>query len=153
GPPGGVPPRREPAPGPVAAPPAPRRRFAWATLFWSALGGLVTLGLGLAVTKLIEDLYARTPWLGWVGLALAAVAAVALIAVLVREAAGLARLHAVEKLRARAAAAAAADDRAEARAVVRGLLAITHAQPRLARARAALAAHLADILDGADLVR
>ena len=48
----------------------PERLFHGAALFWSALSGLVVMGLGLAVASLIEDLFARSPWLGAVGLAL-----------------------------------------------------------------------------------
>ena len=36
------------------------------------------MALGLAVTSLIEDLFARAPWLGAVGLALGALAGLAL---------------------------------------------------------------------------
>ena len=43
----------------------------WGTLFWSAMSGLVVMALGLAITNLIEDLAARSPWLGAIGLALA----------------------------------------------------------------------------------
>src|SRR5262249_33095871 len=50
---------------PAQAPaPAIRRRFPWGTVFWSALGGLVLLGLGLSITNLIQELYARVQWLG-----------------------------------------------------------------------------------------
>lgn len=132
---------------------APRRRLPWAKLFWSAAGGLVSLGLSLAVVRLIEDLFARAPWLGWVGLALAALAGVALLAVVAREAIGLARLAAVEKLRERAASAIALDDGDAARALVRDLLAFARPSPRLAHGRAMLEGHLQDIIDGADLVR
>ena len=34
-----------------AAAPAAQRRFRWGTVFWSALGGLVALGAGLATTR------------------------------------------------------------------------------------------------------
>jgi len=140
---------------PAVVPPAvrPRRRFPWGTVFWSALGSLTLLGLGLAVTNLVEDLAARSTLLGSIGLALAILAALALVAVAAREAFGLARLAAVEKLRGRAEDVIAADDREGARAVVRELLAITRAAPQLARSRAAIASHLDDIIDGADLVR
>jgi putative membrane protein len=139
---------------PAVIPPLPRRRrFAWATVFWSALGGLTVLGLGLAVIGLVEDLAARSTALGALGLVLAIVAALALAAILTREAVGLARLAAVEKLHARAEQVIAADDRDGARVLVRELLAVIHAEPRLARSRAAIAGHLDDIIDGADLVR
>jgi putative membrane protein len=131
----------------------PRKRFAWAAVFWSALGALTLLGLGLAVVRLIEDLAARSAALGAVGLVLAIVAALALVAILIREAIGLARLAAVEKLHARAEQAIAADDREAARVLVRELLTVVAGEPRLARSRAAIAGHLDDIIDGADLVR
>jgi putative membrane protein len=141
-------------PVPVGAVPAPaRRRFPWSGLFWSAAGGLVSLGLGLAVTRLIEDLFARTPWLGWAGLGLAALAGLALMVIATRETIGLMRLSAVEKLRERAVQVIALDDRDGGRALVRELVAFARETPRFARGRAALETHLHEIIDGADLVR
>jgi putative membrane protein len=130
----------------------PRKRFAWAAVFWSSLGALTLLGLGLAVIRLIEDLAARSAALGALGLVLAIVAALALIAILTREAIGLARLAAVEKLHTRADQVIAADDRDGARLLVRELLTIVAGEPRLARSRATVAGHLDDIIDGADLM-
>jgi putative membrane protein len=145
-----------PAPDPalpaVVPVPPPRRRFAWSTVFWSSLGALTLLGLGLGVTRLIEDLAARSAALGALGLVLATIAALALLAILTREAIGLARLAAVEKLHARAEQVIAADDREAARTLVRELLRVVSAEPRLARSRAVIAGHLDDIIDGADLV-
>ena len=137
----------------VPAAPRRRRRLPWSTLFWSALGGLVSLALGLAVIRLVEDLFARATWLGWVGFALAILAALALGAIVAREAIGLARLAAVEKLRERAVAAITLDDRDGARTLIHELLAFARTAPRLARGRAALERHVRDIIDGADLVR
>jgi putative membrane protein len=137
----------------VVAPPKPRRGVPWGAMFWAAAGGLVVLGFALAVAKLVEDLFARSDALGYLALICAILAAVALLAVTIREAAGLARLHAVEQLRLRAVAAAAEDDRDAARAVVRDLIAIERVEPRLARARAELRAHAQTIIDGTDLIR
>ena len=139
----------------IADPPlaAPRRRFPWGRLFWSAAGGLVSIGLSLAVVRLIEDLFARAEWLGWSGLVLALLAGLALLGIVVRETIGLMRLAAVEALRARAVATIASDDRAAARTLVRELLVFAQSTPRMARGRAALQGHLSDIIDGADLVR
>ena len=141
-------------PAVTASPIMPRRRrFPWGKLFWSAAGGLVSIGLSLAVIRLVEDLFARAEWLGWTGLALALLAGLALLGIAMRETIGLMRLAAVEKLRARAVETIATDDRDAARTLVRELLAFTHKAPRLARGRAALDGHLRDIIDGADLVR
>jgi putative membrane protein len=138
----------------VEAPLVPvRRGFRWGAMFWSALGGLVTLGLGLAITRLIEDLFARSEGFGYIGLALAAAAALALVVVVIREALGLARLATIEKLHLRAAAVLASDDRTESRVIVQDLLGLAHQNPHLARARAALQGHADDIIDGADMIR
>ena len=141
-------------PVPLDAPLLPvQRGFRWAAVFWSAIGGLVTLGFGLAVTRLIEDLFARSESLGYLGLALAIAAALALVIVVAREALGLARLATIEKLHLRASAVLASDDRAESRAIVQDLLGLAHQNPHLARARAALQGHADDIIDGADMIR
>ena len=141
-------------PVPIEAPlvPAPRG-FRWGAMFWSALGGLVTLGLGLGITRLIEDLFARSESFGYIGLAFAAAAALAFVVVVTREALGLARLATIEKLHLRAAAVLVSDDRAESRAIVQELLGLAHQNPHLARARAALQGHADDIIDGADMIR
>jgi putative membrane protein len=141
-------------PVPVEAPLVPvQRRFRWGMVFWSAVGGLTLLGLGLGVTRLIEDLFARSESLGIVGLAFAVAAALALAIVIAREAFGLARLAAIEKLHLRAGAVLVSDDRAESRAIVRDLLGLARQNPHLARARAALQGHAGDIIDGADMIR
>lgn len=140
-------------PVPVAITPLPKRRFGWGTLFWTALGGLVMLGAGLATVSLIEDLYARAEWLGGLGFALAALAGLSLLVIIGREAYALARLASIEKLHARAVSALAHDNRDEARAIVRELTSALSAAPQLARARHDLADHVTEIIDGADLMR
>jgi putative membrane protein len=144
----------EPAwPVPVlTAAPAPRR-LPWATLFWSACGGLTFIGLGVTVTRFIEDLFDRNTELGVLGAGLAGLAALALVGIVLREAVGLWRLSAVEKLRQRGALVLASDDRVEGHAVVRQVLALARQMPRLARARSGVESHLGEIIDGADLVR
>jgi putative membrane protein len=134
-------------------PVARQRRFRWGAVFWTSVGGLVLLGLGLGVSRLIEDLFARSESLGFVGVAFASAAALALLVVATREAFGLARLAAIEKLHLRAAAVLASDDRAESRGIVQELVKLAHQNPHLARARAALASHAGEIIDGADMIR
>ncbi|MGU3493164.1 YcjF family protein [Xanthobacteraceae bacterium A53D] len=142
----------EPALAPVA-PQKRRRLISLGGLFWTALGGLVSLGTGLAVTRLIEDLFARADWLGAVGLGFAALFAIAILGLIGREMLGLARLSSLDSLRERAADAMARDDRPEAERVARDLIALSKENPRLARARGDLSTHLGAIIDGADLVR
>ena len=141
-------------PVPVEAPIVPAQRgFRWGAVFWSAIGGLVVLGLGLGVTRLIEDLFARSEGLGFLGLAFAFAATLAFAVVIAREAFGLARLATIEKLHLRAAAVLLSDDHAESRTIVHDLLKLAHQNPHLARARATLQGHADDIIDGADLIR
>ncbi len=139
------------APEPLLTP-APKRGR-WGLLFGAALSGLVSLALGLAAARLIEDLFARADPLGYIGLGLLALAVLAAIVLIGREIIGLARLRATDRLRARAEKVLASDDRAESRAVVDDLLARTAANPHLAKARAELTRHRTDIIDGADLIR
>jgi putative membrane protein len=149
-------PEADPAqlPMPIDVPLVPARRgFRWGTLFLAATGGLVLLGLGLGIVNLIEDLFARSESLGLLGVAFAIAAALALTVVIAREAFGLARLATIEKLHLRAAEVLVSDDRAASRAIVDDLLKLAHQNPQLARARAALAGHADDIIDGADMIR
>jgi putative membrane protein len=151
-----VTPEMDPALLPVTidAPIVPAQRgFRWGAVFWSAVAGLTLLGLGLGVTRLIEDLFTRSESLGYLGLALAAIAALTLAVVVGREAFGLARLATIEKLHLRAAAVLVSDDRAESRAIVQELVGLAHQNPQLARARAALQGHTDDIIDGADMIK
>lgn len=135
-------------------PPAPvKRSWRWGTLLWSALGGLVALGVSLAVTQLVEELFARSEALGFLGLALALLAALAFFAIVARETYGLLRLATIEKLHARAEGAIASDERKAGRAVASDLVALFAKVPQLARGRASVQSHLDDIIDGGDMVR
>jgi len=129
-----------------------RRRFRWGRVFFSALGGLVALGLGLAVDNLVRDLFARGDWLGWLGLGLAAVAGLAAIVVLGRELAALIRLGRIDALRLDTALAAERDDAEAAVEAARALLALYAGRPDTARGRAKLAGHLREVIDGRDLL-
>ena len=146
---------RDALPSPIAAAESRRaaKRLPWAAMFWVSAGGLVLLAIILGIVNLIDELMSRAAWLGSLGTALAAVAAIALFAIVAREVAGLAKLAAIDRLRARAGAILVGDDRAAGRALGRDLIALTRRTPQLARARARLESHLGDIIDGADLVR
>jgi putative membrane protein len=130
-----------------------RRWFPWRKILFGAAGGLISLAVGLAVTKLIEDLFARFEALGWFALGLAGLAALALLGIIARELMGLSRLAKIDSLRARATETLRTDNRAEGQAIVRDLLAIENQVPHLARSRAKLQAHFSEIIDGADLIR
>lgn len=126
--------------------------LSWGGLFWSALGGLVSLGIGLWITRLIDDLFARVPSLGWIGLGLVALAGVALLAIVVRELVGIGRQRQVAVLHKALADAHATDDGAKARAGLSELAALYAKRPETARARQEMAALAAEIIDGRDLI-
>jgi putative membrane protein len=140
-------------PVPIEAAAVPRRAFGWGTVFWTGIAGMVLLGLGLGVTHLIEDLFARSESLGVLGVAFTAAAALALGVVTMRELAALVRLATIEKLHARATSVLVSDNRDESREILKDLLKIAHQNPQLARARTALAGHADDIIDGADMIK
>ena len=104
--------------------PARRRRAPLATIFAGAVGGLVSLGVGVAVERLVADLFAREPWLGWVALVLAAAAALALLGIVAREIGGVLRERRIERLRADAADAIAVRDAARAKTIAREVAAL-----------------------------
>jgi len=145
---------------PFAAPPPeaeiaaamPRRGIRWSRYLLAALGGLITLGIGLAIDNLISDLFSRNDALGWLAVGLAAVAVLALFALAVREIVGLLRVRKITRIHERAAAAIESDDRTAARHIARELIRLYEGRPETARARAALAVHVGEIIDGRDLV-
>lgn len=129
------------------------RRGPWLRLALAALGGLFSLGIGLALADLVARLFAYSALLGGVGLLFVALLIIALIALAAREIATLSRLARVEHLRARADALLASDDRVGARVLAAELTTLYAARPDMARARAELGQHMSTIVDGADLVR
>src|SRR5450631_433566 len=64
---------------------AARSLMSWGGLFWSALGGLVSLAFSLWLTRLIDDLFSWSPLFGLIGLALAGLAGTALVVLALRE--------------------------------------------------------------------
>ncbi len=87
-----------------------RHTFRWGRVLVSAAFGLFTLWAGVAITSLVENLFARSPILGWTALGLAALAAIALVIITGRELLGLARLRRIARLHDEAASALESDD-------------------------------------------
>ncbi len=129
-----------------------RGRISWGGLFWSALGGLVSLGFGLWLSQLIDSLFARAVALGWTGVALAAVLGLAVLGLAIREIVGVFRQSRVARLHASIAAARLADDRDAARARLKELAGLYVARAETARARAELEEASREIIDGRDLI-
>ncbi len=129
-----------------------RWRPKWATLVWTGLGGLVSLGLGLWASDLIESLYARALSLGALGAVFAALFLIGVVGLAIRELAALARQSRIVELHAALARARAADDREAARNLVARLAALYAKRAETAHARAEVEEARQGIVDGRDLI-
>ena len=123
-----------------------------ATLVWTGLGGLVSLGLGLWVDSLVESLWAKAQGLGWLGLAFAGLALAGVLGLAAREVVALMRQRRIAELHAALATAHATDNRPAARAAVARLVALYAARPETMAARAEVERAATEIVDGRDLV-
>jgi len=133
-------------------PPPARGGLSWGALLLAGLGGLASLAIGLAIDRFVRELFARNDWLGWLALGLAAIAALALLGLLTREVVGLSRLRTIERLRERGAQASLTDDARLARAVAKELSGLYGARADTARGRELVAGHVAEVIDGRDLI-
>lgn len=129
-----------------------RWRPSLGALFWSGLGGLVSLGLGLWFTQLVENLFARAQALGWIAAAFGALAGIALIAIVAREVAAILRQSRIAHLHASLALARASDDGDAARLLIARLIALYERRPETAAGRAETAEAARAIIDGRDLI-
>jgi len=134
----------------VVVPMGEKRRAPWAGILISALSGLLLLGLGLAVEKLIVDLYAIAPWLGWVAMALAILAVLAFVAIIGREVAGIWREQKIEHLREAAVDALAVKDHKAAKGIVSDLLSLYGGRISAAQGSARLRGLTDEIIDADD---
>jgi putative membrane protein len=137
---------------PSGKPVTPKSRFSFLKWFLIALGALVSLATGLMIDALIRDLFARYTVLGWLGLVLTAVVVITLLAMVVREMWALSRLARIDTLQQRGAKAHETNNDREARAIIAELEKFYQNRPDTARGRARMADHLAEIIDGRDLI-
>ncbi|MEM8750609.1 MAG: TIGR01620 family protein [Pseudomonadota bacterium] len=127
--------------------------FRLSRLVWVALGGLISMALGLWLDQLITDLFARQDWLGWLAVAFAGILVLGLFVFVVRELWGLRRLRQLDALREAGRKALETDDIKAARALLGDLSALYDGRADLARGRALLSEHQGEVVDGGDLVR
>ena len=127
-------------------------RITWGGMLWAALSGLVSLAIGLWVTRLVDELFTRAAGFGWLAVVLAIIAGLAIIGLCWREFAAIARQRKIARLHIALAHARAADDRDAARARVGELVALYAARASLAAARAELQRLSSEIIDGRDLI-
>lgn len=134
----------------VVVPMGERRRAPWMGILLSALSGLIMLGIGLALERMIVELFAVAPWLGWVALALAVIAGLAFLALIGREALGIWREQKIERLREAAVDALAVKDHKAAKGIVSDLLSLYGTRSSAARGSARLKELTDEIIDADD---
>lgn len=128
------------------------RLMTWSGVLFSALGGLVTLALGLWFNRLIDDLFTRSLTLGWIGVVLLGLAVIALLVLIGREIAGILRQRHIAKLHAALTEARARDDRDAARVQTAILTSLYAKRPETAQGRARVTQAAREIVDGRDLI-
>ena len=120
----------------------------WGSIFLAALFSLISLGIGLWFTQLLEDLFGRSTWLGWAATGLLGLAGLALLALIVKELTALARLRRLGTLRQKAEQALLGNG--SAKAVVVELISFYRNRKAMAWPLAALAEQHDEIIDDAD---
>ncbi len=126
------------------------RRGSWGLIFISALMALLSLGVGLALTSIIESLFARHAWLGWAGLGLTVLAGLAAAMLAARELAALLRQRRITHIGKNIDLALHTGDADLALAGQAELTALYRGRGDLAWAIGRLAEHDGDILDAPD---
>lgn len=121
-------------------------------LIGSAVGGLLSMAIGLWITQLIEGLFAQATALGWVSVGLAGLLLIGLGAFLAREIIAIARQSRIAQLHRDLALAREKDDRDAARAGLARLAALYADRAQTARARAEISDASQSIIDGRDLI-
>jgi putative membrane protein len=130
----------------------PARRFPFFRIFAGALGVLVSMGIGLWIDRLVNDLFGREDWLGYVALAAVGVLVLSAIGFVARELYGLKSLTNIQTLKRAARDAARSRNRDEAASTVRALSAHLAHRPETARGRKALEDHARDIIDNPGMI-
>ena len=129
------------------------RGLKWGSIFLGALGGLIGLIASIWLYDTVLALLARDDWIGWVAVTLLALVLFALLMIVVREAAGLARLGRLGKIRHEADSAARQNDKALAIDVADRLKRLYAGRKDMAWGLERLAEHEHDIMDAAELLR
>jgi putative membrane protein len=154
----------EPVPPTVAAEPAPpaarvralpnlERGLRWGSIFFGALGGLVSLIASLWLYDWVIELLSRDDWIGWAAVGLLGLVLFALLMIVLREMTGLLRLGRLGKIRHEADSAARQNDKALALDVTRRLKNFYAGRADLAWGLQRLADHEHDIMNAEELLR
>jgi putative membrane protein len=142
-----------PLPARVRALPDLSRGLRWGSILVGALGGLIGLLASIWLYDYVLALLARDDWIGWLAVGLIALVVFALLMIILREAAGLARLGRLGKIRDEADSAARQNDKALAIDVADRLKRLYAGRKDVAWGLQRLAEHEHDIMDAGELMR
>jgi putative membrane protein len=137
----------------VQRPELARRGTKWAVIFVGALGALISISVGLALTRMIDDLFIRSQVLGWIGAVLLALAGLAALIVILREAFGLIRLKRLVRLHDDANQALMVKDRQAAARTIASLERIYRGRPDVRWGLDELAAHSDPVMAPDDRIK
>jgi putative membrane protein len=137
----------------VRAMPDLGRGLRWGTILIGALGGLVSLAASLWLYDWALSLIARDDWIGWAAVGLLGLVFFALLMIILREAAGLARLGRLGKIRHEADDAARQNDKPLAMDVAARLKRLYGVRKDLTWGLARLAEYEHDIMNADELLR
>ncbi|MBL4597492.1 MAG: TIGR01620 family protein [Rhizobiaceae bacterium] len=129
-----------------------RSGFKWSNLFFMALGGLISIAIGLSLDQLIRELFERYTWAGWFAAVLTALLVLSLIAIVLKEIWGIFHLQKITDLRQKAALAKSDNNLSTAKRIIHELAGLFRDRPDMALARTSLAAHARELVDGSDLI-
>jgi len=129
-----------------------RRGVRWGALAAATGGAIASLAIGVGFDSLVRDLFQRAAWLGWLAVALIALFVLAVLGLVGREVLGLFRLKHLARLRLACDEAAARNDRDAAARALGDVLKLYGGRADTAMARRRIVGHLAEIMDGRDLL-
>lgn len=128
------------------------RRIGWGGVFLSALGGLVSIAIGVWIADFVSSLFAGSGWLGSAALALAVIALVAAVVIAFRELTGFFRLGRIAAIRLEAENALADLDKTGAMHVSRRIESLLADRSELKWGARRLADYRREILDARELL-
>ncbi len=123
------------------------RRFKWGAVFITSLVALLSLGIGLYIAGLIEQLFAANPWLGWAGSGLLALGGLAAIILAGREILALLRQRRITRIKTTISTAHNEDNAKQAMSAQKALQHLYEPRDDMSWGLARLAEHDGDILD------
>jgi len=127
-----------------------KKGFRWTGIFLSALSMLAVMAFTNWMHSFIDELMARSDWIGWLTFGLVALAVFALLVIALKELLALRRLKKLGKMREQAERAIKHDERKPALKVQTRITSLFHGRKSLSWGLAGLEEHKDDVLSARD---